>query len=90
MTSLAESLSGSKAGDPIPDQVYRCLQDLAATPLMLRRVLVVGSLSLDGLARLHCPPGCQCDYLVVSKIQYMATAKRVTIASPTLIAFCLG
>jgi hypothetical protein len=113
MTSLAESLSGSKAGAPIPDQVYRCPQDLAVTPLTFRRVLVVGSCLLMEWPDFTATPGCQCDYLgeaedmtlprpftrtptithhdrVLLKIQYMATAKRVTIASPTLIAFRLG
>ena len=96
MTSLAESLSGSKAGAPIPDQVYRCPQDLAVTPLMLRRVLVVGScLRVEAedmtLPRLFTRTAIITHHdRALLKIQYMPTAKRVTIASPTLIAFRLG
>jgi hypothetical protein len=68
MTSLTESLSGSKAGALIPDQVYRCPQDLAVTPLTLRRVLVVGSCLLMEWPDFTATPGCQCDYLVVNNI----------------------
>ena len=64
--SRAESPSGSMAGASIPDQVYRCPQDLAVTPLTLRRVLVVGSCLLmewpDFIKT--ATPGCPCDYLV--------------------------
>jgi FkbH-like protein len=51
---------------PIPDQVYRCPQDLAVTPVTLRRVLLVGSCLLmewpDFIKT--ATPGCPCDYLV--------------------------
>jgi FkbH-like protein len=54
------------AGSSIPDQVYRCPQDLAVTPMTLRRVLVVGSCLLmewpDFIKA--ATPGCPCDYLV--------------------------
>lgn len=68
--SWAESSSGNMAGASIPDQVYRCPQDLAVTPLTLRRVLLVGSCLL-----MEWPdfikvamPGCPCDYLVFNNI----------------------
>jgi len=64
--SRAESPSGSMAGPSIPDQVYRCPQDLAVTPITLRRVLVVASCLLvewpDFIKT--ATPGCPCDYLV--------------------------
>jgi HAD superfamily phosphatase (TIGR01681 family) len=68
LISRAESLSGRMAGTPIPDQVYRCPQDLAVTPLTLRRVLVVGSCLLmewpDFIKT--ATPGCPCDFLFLS------------------------
>ena len=64
--SRAESPSGSMAGASIPDGLYRCPQDLAVTPLTLRRVLLVGSCLLmewpDFIKT--ATPGCPCDYLV--------------------------
>ena len=54
------------AGASIPDQVYRCPQDLAVTPLTLRRVLVVGSCLLTDWPDFinTATPGCPCDYLI--------------------------
>ena len=64
--SQAEIPSGSMAGPSIPDQVYRCPQDLAVTPVTLRRVLVVGSCLLTEWPDFiqTATPGCPCDYLV--------------------------
>jgi FkbH-like protein len=64
--SRAEIPSGSIAGPSIPDQVYRCPQDLAVTPVTLRRVLVVGSCLLTEWPDFiqTATPGCPCDYLV--------------------------
>ena len=70
MTSRVESLSGSGAGTPVPDEVYRCPQDLAVTALTLRRVLVIGSCLVmewpDFIKT--ATPGCPCDYLVFNNV----------------------
>jgi FkbH-like protein len=75
MTSRVESLSGSRTGTLIPDQVYRCPQDLAITPLTLRRVLVVGSCLVmewpDFIKT--ATPSCPCDYLVFNNIAQLPT-----------------
>jgi hypothetical protein len=64
-TQMEHSLAG-RDGTLIPDQVYRCPQDLAVTPLKLRRVLIIGSCLVmewpDFIKT--ATPGCPCDYLV--------------------------
>ena len=75
MTSRVESLSGSGAGTPVPDEVYRCPQDLAVTALTLRRVLVIGSCLVmewpDFIKT--ATPGCPCDYLVFNNVAQLPT-----------------